>query len=115
MAKEMNQTSAQFGPDSSEWEYTEFTKAESILVKPPRVLESPAQLECRVFAIIPHGSGQGSANYVIGEVLMLHLAGSPESIGDFRMIGRMGGSWYIDTFQQELFELERPSSKVSRH
>lgn len=109
MAEEMNRTSLRLDPDESEWAETKFTKAPSIVIAPPRVLESPAQLECRVFTIIQHGDGPGAANYVIGEVVWVHLADSDLPLEQIRTLGRMGGSLYVDTAIPELFTLVRPS------
>ena len=69
MAEEMNATSASFAPDVSEWDGTQFEKLPSEVVKPPRVAESFAQMECRLFEVVAHGDGPTAARYVIGEVL----------------------------------------------
>ncbi len=103
MAGGMNATSAALGPEESEWEPSGFTPLPSEVVRPPRVAESLAQMECRVFAIVAHGDGPTAARYVIGEVVRLHLRD-----GAFETIARMGGKEYIDTATGERFDLERP-------
>ena len=73
MAERVNQASAPYPFDVDEFDVTEFTRAPSSVVKPPRVLEAPAALECRVFEIVPHGTGAQHGTWVIGEVLHLHV------------------------------------------
>ncbi len=103
MAVGMNATSAPFGPDESEWGPSGFTPLASEIVQPARVAESPAQLECRLFAIVEHGSGPTAARYVMGEVVRLHLR-----TGTFETISRLGGAEYLDTETGERFGLSRP-------
>ncbi len=104
MAMGMNATSASLAPHESEWELSGFTPVASELVRPPRVAESHAQMECRLFEIVAHGEGPTAARYVIGQVVRLHLR---EDV--FETIARMGGSEYFDTASGERFGLNRPS------
>jgi len=104
MAVGMNAASASLAPHESEWELSGFTPMPSDLVRPPRVAESHAQMECRLFDIVAHGSGPTAARYVIGEVVRLHIR---EDV--FETIARMGGSEYFDTATGERFGLNRPS------
>jgi flavin reductase (DIM6/NTAB) family NADH-FMN oxidoreductase RutF len=99
--------------DTPKWERSGFGQLPSLQVRPPRVAESLVQLECKVFQVIEHGSGAGSARYVIGEVLVAHV--SPDLLrqgkvsGDLvHSIARMGGKSYVDTASLELFEPEGP-------
>jgi len=77
------------------------TMAPSQKVQPPRIAESPLQLECRVFQIVAHGEGPGSANYVIGEVLQIHRR------VEVHPVGRLSGADYLDTKSMEIFRLPR--------
>ena len=113
MAHGMNATSAAFEPDESEWESSGFTPVPSEIVRPPRVGESLAQMECRLYEIVHHGSGPSSARYVIGEVVRLHVRSELWTDGKLdaervEAIGRMGGANYVDTGALELFSLDRP-------
>jgi flavin reductase (DIM6/NTAB) family NADH-FMN oxidoreductase RutF len=111
----MNQASAEVPIEESEWGIAAFNQVTSLVIRPARIAESPAQLECRLYKIVEHGDGPGSANYVIGEVVQIHLredlVGLPESI---RPVGRLGGQLYIDTASGELFALARPSGSPNR-
>ena len=104
MADGMNAASASLGPGESEWSLTGFTALASELVRPARVAESLAQLECRLFEVIAHGDGPTAARYVIGEVVRLHLDEAA-----FETIARLGGKDYLDTATGRTFALNRPT------
>jgi flavin reductase (DIM6/NTAB) family NADH-FMN oxidoreductase RutF len=111
--EKMNQASAEYPYGVSEWEEAGFTPAPSVKVRPPHVLESPLAIECRLFQIVPHGSGPTSANYIIGEVVCFHVAKSlldDEVIDPRRVdyIGRMSGDWYARANADAMFALPRP-------
>lgn len=107
----MNRASYTFEAEVSEWEIGGFTPEPSVKVKPPRVSESLAQFECRLFKIVEHGSEAGAARYVIGEVVQVHIARELWSEGSlhragFRTISRLGGPEYLDTASMEIFALD---------
>ena len=104
MAEGMNRASAALAPEESEWEPSGFTPLASEIVGPARVAESPAQMECRLFAILEHGAGPTAARYVVGEIVRLHLRD-----GDYETIARLGGPDYLDTLTGKRFSLARPS------
>jgi flavin reductase (DIM6/NTAB) family NADH-FMN oxidoreductase RutF len=52
IAERMNLTSAQVPPDVDEFELAGLTPEPSEVVKPPRVAESPVQMECRLRQVI---------------------------------------------------------------
>lgn len=110
-AEKMNLTSVGFSADVDEWEVSGFTPLESELIKPARALESPAQLECKLFEIISHGDGPGAANYVIGEVLKIHVSEHwVDRIDKFSPISRLGGADYLDLESGNRFVLKRPEA-----
>lgn len=112
MAHGMNASSFEYPAEDSEWAVSGFTPVESVSVRPPRVLESLAQFECRLFRVVEHGDGPNAARYVIGEVLYTHLhpalAADPAQL---RTISRLGGPNYIDLETMELFQLTRPQAR----
>jgi flavin reductase (DIM6/NTAB) family NADH-FMN oxidoreductase RutF len=112
LAELVNLSSKEVPPEESEIELTGLTTVPSVKVKPPRVAESPAQMECKVRQIIPCGSGPIAANLVIGEVVMIHVcddmldaAGRPDP-RKLRTVARLGGDYWCYT--SDLFELKRP-------
>jgi flavin reductase (DIM6/NTAB) family NADH-FMN oxidoreductase RutF len=113
MREPMNLASAEFPYGISEWDEAGFTPAPTVKVRPARVLESPLAIECRLFQIVPHGSGPLAANYVIGEVVYFHVAEAlmtEEGLDPRRVdyIARMGGDWYAWANAETMFELPRP-------
>jgi len=108
----MNATSKELPHGESEADLAGLTVAPSTKVRPPRVAASPVHLECRVRQIIPVGDGPGSANLVIGEVVLIHI---DEAVLDpsgridprkLRTIARLGGDYYCRS--TDLFEMTRP-------
>ncbi|MBY0312687.1 MAG: flavin reductase family protein [Phycisphaerales bacterium] len=88
----------------SEFELSGLGMSASVVVRPPRVLESPVSLECRTLQVVRTNPGQPSGgNIVIGEVVHVHVAEGvmnerlhtdPDKLG---AIGRMGGGGYVRT------------------
>jgi flavin reductase (DIM6/NTAB) family NADH-FMN oxidoreductase RutF len=74
ISKQMHQTAGDFGPDIDEFALTGLTPVPSVIVKPPRVLESPINLECRLFKTVEIGDGlAGSGTLIIGEIVVYHI------------------------------------------
>lgn len=120
MAERVNAASAPFAPDVDEFDMTGFTRVPSTVVRPPRVLESPAQLECKVFEIVTHGSGPQHSNWVIGEVLVLHVDewvigadGLPDT-ARVNPAARMGRQEWAHVTAGNMFALERPDVAAAR-
>ena len=110
--EKMNATSAEFPPEISEFAACGLTPVPSVKVKPPRVKESPVNLECVLHDIVRIGDGPLSGNIVIGRIVVIHADESvldasgqidPEKLDT---IGRMGGTIYTRT--RERFEMPRP-------
>jgi hypothetical protein len=90
----------------------------SEVVQPPRVAESPVQLECRIQQVVALGEKAGAGNLVIAEILRIHLS---ESILDDKgnidqtaldLVGRLGGNWYARINKDSLFQLDKPNEKI---
>lgn len=111
-AQQMNQSSANFPPEVSEFEKVGVTPSRSKTVKPPRVLESPVNIECELIQIIQVGAGgPGSGSVVIGKILHMHVADKAYLDGKIlidvaKPIARLGGINYSPV--REIFELPRP-------
>ncbi|MGA3101920.1 MAG: flavin reductase family protein [Terracidiphilus sp.] len=110
-AAQMNMSSAEVAPEVDEFELSGLTPISSDLIKPPRVAESKAQMECRLHQIVPVSDRPGGGILVLGEVLRFHVL---ESLLDgykidpdkLNAIGRMGGPTYVRTHDR--FEMQRP-------
>jgi flavin reductase (DIM6/NTAB) family NADH-FMN oxidoreductase RutF len=84
----------------------------STKVRPPRLAESPVNLECKLRQVIPCGTGPIAANLVIGEVVMMHVR---DDLFDARgridprklqTVARLGADYWCHT--SDLFEQKRP-------
>jgi len=112
LAEQVNQSSRELPPGQSEVEWTGLSLLPSRKVRPPRVAESPAHLECRVLQIVPIGKGPIAANLVIGEVVVIHVedgvlgASGRVDPRKLRTIARLGGDHYCRS--TDLFDMERP-------
>ena len=71
----MNDTSAHLPADESEVEHAKIAMLPSIKVKPPRVAQAPAALECVVVDTQPvrHRGGEHRYTMVFGEVVAIHI------------------------------------------
>jgi flavin reductase (DIM6/NTAB) family NADH-FMN oxidoreductase RutF len=86
----MNISAAEFPPNMSELEAANLHAAQSVKIKPPRVAESQASMECKL-----HSSQLlGKNTLIIGEVVMFHVAdhlmGPRMHVNNFAPIGRLG-------------------------
>ena len=108
----MNTSAAAFPPEVDEFEAAGLTKAESVLVKPYRVAESPVQLECKYVQTIrlPGTSSVGTADIIIGKVVGVHIKDEfilPDGKLDMlkiRPLARMGYSDY--TYVDKIITIE---------
>lgn len=111
IAQAMNQTSGDYPSSVDEFKETGLTPVASDLVKPPRVAESPIQLECRLMQIMEFGAAPRIHNFVIGEVLRVHVLDDLVVDGVIKSdriqaVGRLGEDFYCRT--RDLFEMKRP-------
>lgn len=111
LREQMNATSAHVTED--EFELAGLTKASSHIVKPPRVAESPAALECCLHRIVPLPDDDGNAhNYlIIGRVLGVHIddrfiVDGRVDTAAMRPIARLGYSEYATV--SEVWRMRRP-------
>jgi len=112
LAQQVNLSSKELPPDQSEVELVGLHTIPSSKVKPPRLAESPVNLECIVRQIVPVGDGPISANLVIGEIVMIHISDSVLDANGrvdprkLQTIARLGSDYYCRT--SDLFEMKRP-------
>ncbi len=106
-----NAASAEVPPEVDEFVLSGLTPVPSVVVRPPRVAESPAQMECKLLQVIYTGHAPASGVIVLGEVLRFHLR--EELVENFRVdpagldaVGRMAGNTWVRT--RDRFELIRP-------
>ena len=75
LREQVNLSSARVASDVDEFALTGLTPVPCRLIKPPRVAESPAALECRLFQIVPLPDDKGDAQdwLIIGRVIGIHI------------------------------------------
>ena len=118
MVQQVSLSSCEYEKGVDEFEKSGFTKETSTLVKPPRVKESPVQLECKVLEIKPLGTEGGAGNLVIAEVMIMHLheniLNANGRIDQLKMdhVARLGGNWYARINESNLFEVEKPNTQT---
>jgi flavin reductase (DIM6/NTAB) family NADH-FMN oxidoreductase RutF len=114
LRKAMNLTSASLPAEVDEMALAGLTPAPSNLVKPPRVKESPINLECRVlhFVDLPSNDPDSRNTAVFGQVVGIHIDDSVLTDGlvdttKIKPISRLG---YMDyAVIEQVFEMRRPS------
>ncbi|HJP64449.1 MAG TPA: flavin reductase family protein [Mucilaginibacter sp.] len=114
MVQQTSLASVEYPKGVNEFVKCGFTPIASELVKPPRVAESPVQLECVINQVIPLGDGAGAGNLVLAEIKLMHIS---EAILDadnridqqkLDMVARLGGDWYARINQDNLFIVAKP-------
>ncbi|HEV2833347.1 MAG TPA: flavin reductase family protein, partial [Hanamia sp.] len=118
MIQQVSLSSCEYPKETDEFLKSGFTKEPSLLIKPPRVKESPVQMECKVLEIKPLGTEGGAGNLIIAEILMMHIN---ENILDkngkidqrkINHVARLGGNWYAKISSDNLFEVEKPNTEL---
>jgi flavin reductase (DIM6/NTAB) family NADH-FMN oxidoreductase RutF len=100
MVQQMSLASSEYPKGVNEFLKAGFTELSSELVRPPRVKESPVQMECIVKDIIPTGEKGGAGQLVICEIVMMHINNEildeAGKIDPFKIdqVSRLGGDWY---------------------
>jgi len=112
IAEQMNLTSPRYPPEVDEFQVAKLTPGPSVMVKAPRVLESPINMECKVTQIIELSTRPESNSLVLGQVVFFHVndavldeRGRIDPV-KLRAIGRMGGTAYCRT--TDILHMTRP-------
>ncbi|MEH1920306.1 flavin reductase family protein [Nostoc sp.] len=113
LGEQMNTTSGDFPPDVDEFQVAGLTPAPSKLVRPPRVAESPINIECVLKQVVYVGNEGSQSGLIIAEAVLWHIRDdllTPQNTIDaakLHAIGRLSGNWYTRT--QDLYEITRPT------
>jgi flavin reductase (DIM6/NTAB) family NADH-FMN oxidoreductase RutF len=118
MVQQVSLSSCEYPKETDEFIKSGFTKEPSITIKPPRVKESPVQMECKVLEVKSLGTEGGAGQLIICEVMMMHI---DENILDengeidqlkLHHVARLGGNWYAKISAENLFEVEKPNVEL---
>jgi len=114
MVQQTSLSSVEYPKGTNEFIKAGFTQLASELVKPPRVAESPVQMECIVKEVISLGNEAGAGNLVLAEIKLIHIQ---DDILDesgkidqekIDLVARLGGDWYCRVTSENLFKVEKP-------
>jgi flavin reductase (DIM6/NTAB) family NADH-FMN oxidoreductase RutF len=111
IAAAVNETASEVPPIVDEFQLAGLTPIASEVVRPWRVAESPAQMECKLLQVVYVGLEPGAGVVVLGEVVRFHVR--EDLFEDFRIdpagldaVGRMAGNTWVRT--RDRIELIRP-------
>jgi flavin reductase (DIM6/NTAB) family NADH-FMN oxidoreductase RutF len=112
--RQMALTSIEYPPEVNEFIKAGLTPIPSDTIKPFRVAESPAQMECKVKEIIALGDQGGAGHLIICEVTRIHIR--EEVIDDkdridphkMDLVGRMGRAYYVRASGAAIHTLFQP-------
>ena len=118
MVQQTSLASCDFPKETNEFVKAGFTEEPATLVRPPMVKESKVKIECRVIDTRPLGDQGGSGNLVICEALRMHI--DPAILDEkhhidqrrLHLVARLGGDWYCRTDSQNLFQVEKPNTRL---
>ena len=118
IVRQMAVTAIEFETNISEFDKAGLTPIASEMVKPPRVKESPAHMECKVKEIITLGEHGGAGHLIICEVLRMHikeevLDGNRIDPHKMDLMGRMGRSYYVRASGAAVQTIVQPVTKLS--
>ena len=115
---EMNMTSASVPADVDEYQIAGLTAVASRFVKPPRVKQAPAALECQHWKTIELpdvGTGSDNGYFVVfGRVVGIYIDDNyvregRVDTGAMRPIARLGYMQYAVVTPETVFDINRPS------
>jgi len=116
LVEAMNASSVNLPPDGNEFDYAGLIAIPSVMVKPPRVAESPIHFECElVHHYSLEGHKDGGATIMIGRIVMFHVNDSVLLDGykidreTYKPIARLEGYNYAKL--GEVFSIKRPFIK----
>lgn len=113
--EQMNVCAVDYAPEVNELQRAGFTALPSVRVRPPRIAEAPAALECRLLQIVD--LGRKPYHVVFGEVVYFHYhegivderfhvdAGRMNPIG--RLAGKSGYARITDRFEMPRLPLPK--------
>ena len=114
IVEQMSKSSIEYEKGVNEFIETGLTQVESLLVKPPRVLESPISFECKVQDIVSLGESGGAGQLIIAKVVQIHIDKKfIDKNGDIDsekldLVARMGGDWYTRATKESMFKIPKP-------
>ncbi len=119
IVRQMAIASIQYPTEVDEFVKAGLTPIASETVKPFRIKESPAQMECKVKEIITLGEDGGAGHLIICHVEKLHVAedaiDEKDRIDPHKMdlMGRMGRAYYVRCSGPNVFPIVQPVLQIA--
>lgn len=111
LSEAANATAAEVAPEVDEFQLAGLTPVECLKVRAPRVLESPAAMECKLLQAVYTSRRPGGGVIVVGEIVQFHVRA--DIFDNFRVdpagldaVGRMAGNTWVRT--RDRVEHQRP-------
>ncbi|HWR81952.1 MAG TPA: flavin reductase family protein [Candidatus Deferrimicrobium sp.] len=116
MVQQVSLASTEYPADVDEFIKTGLTVVPSDIVKPPRVKQSPFQMECVLRQMISLGEAPGSGNLALCEVVKFHIAEDILKDGVIHpdlidLVGRQSADFYARASGSAIFEVVKPIEK----
>lgn len=116
MVEQASLSSTEYDANVDEFQKAGFTAVPSELVKPPRVKESPFQMECILHQMIEFGNKGGAGNLALCEVVRIHVKEELFESGvihpdKIQLVGRMSGDFYTLAAGESVFSVAKPLQK----
>lgn len=118
MVQQMSLSSCEYAKNTNEFIKAGFTELPSTLVRPPRVAESPIQLECTISDIISLGEQAGAGNLVIAHIKVIHIKEQVLTVQNkidptkLDLVARLGEDWYTRVTSESMFQVEKPNTQL---
>lgn len=118
MVQQTSLASTEYPKEVDEFKKSGLTPLKSKFIRPPRVAQSPIQLECKVRDIITIQEGPGTGNLVLAEIICMHIQGQYLDENNnmdqaaLDLVARLGGNWYCRITKENLFEVPKPLRKL---
>lgn len=119
IVRQMTISSISFPTEIDEFTKAGLTPIASDLIRPLRVKESPAQMECKVREVIPLGEEGGAGNLIVCEVVRMHIDKAvldddakidPHKID---LMGRMGRAFYTRASGDAVQKIFQPVMEIT--
>jgi len=118
IVRQMAIASVEYPSEIDEFAKAGLTPIPSDTIRPPRVLESPVQMECKVKEIITLGKEGGAGHLIICEVSKMHIS---KNVMDDRnridphkidLVARMGKTYYARIKGDCVFDLHQAVNEI---
>lgn len=116
IANQMVRCATELPADQSEFDWSGLTPKPATQTKPPLVLESPVNLECKLRQVITINDEPGGGNIILGDIVGLHVEDwllAEDGLIDsakLRTVGRLGRSEYVNVVDRYSMQVPPPEA-----